>query len=86
MRKYNCGPQAFPEWIRKIFSLRFNQSCKMHDKNYNIRTKLTKEEADNKFLKNMKRQAMGSIFWTIIAYFFYFLVKYTGDRYYKGRH
>lgn len=75
--KYYCGAWWTPKWIRKIISTKFNASCKVHDLDYKT-TKFTREEADTRFLLHMIRQAKGSIFWEVIATFFYLFVRMLG--------
>lgn len=79
-KKYYCGPswRYFPDWLRRILSYKFNESCKIHDQDYSS-GKLTKEEADQKFLENMLKQAEGSSFWTSMAHAYYRATKMFGS-------
>ncbi|NVM37758.1 MAG: hypothetical protein HWN81_19355 [Candidatus Lokiarchaeota archaeon] len=75
--KYYCGSWWTPRWVRRILSVKFNASCKVHDLDYHT-TKFTREEADTRFLLHMVKQAKGSIFWEIIATLFYIFVRMLG--------
>lgn len=74
---YYCGAWWTPKWIRRMLSVRFNASCKVHDLDYKT-TKFTREEADTRFLLHMIRQAKGSIVWEVIATLFYVSVRMLG--------
>lgn len=76
-RKDYCGPFWIPSWMRKFLSNRFNASCYIHDKDY-ISCKMTRLQADNRFLEHMLRQVKGKIFPTILAYCFYVMVRIGG--------
>ena len=75
--KYHCGAWWTPRWIRRIISVRFNASCKVHDMDY-LTTRFTREESDTRFLLHMIRQAKSSVFWEIIATIFYLSVRMLG--------
>ena len=75
--KYYSGATWVPRWLRKIFSTRFNASCKVHDMDYTT-TKFTREEADTRFLMHMIRQSKGSIFFECLATFYYIFVRILG--------
>jgi len=74
---YYCGAWWTPKLIRRILSIRFNASCKVHDLDYKT-TRFTREEADARFLLHMLRQAKGSMFWKMMANLFYFSVRILG--------
>lgn len=76
-QKYYCGAWWVPKFIRKILSVRFNASCKIHDLDY-MNKEITREESDVKFLLNMIRQSKGSIFFEFIATLFYIFVRILG--------
>ena len=80
---YYCGYESMPKWQRRIFSIKFNASCKVHDLDYKYDTVYTKEEADIRFLKHMLRQADGSLFWEFMALMFYLAVHRKGQKAYK---
>lgn len=75
--KYYCGATWTPKWIRRILSIRFNASCKIHDLDYES-TRFDREEADTRFLLHMIRQSKGNIFWEIIATIYYIFVRMLG--------
>lgn len=75
--KYHCGSWWTPKFLRKVLSIRFNASCKVHDMDY-YTTKFTREEADTRFLLHMVRQAKGSVFWETVATMFYIFVRILG--------
>jgi len=85
MSKYYCGYKKSPKFIRKMLSYKFNDSCKIHDKNYNKNSKMTRYEADKIFLEDCKKQAKGSLFWLIMAYLYYFSVKLLGKIAFKAK-
>ena len=85
MSKYYCGYKKSPKFIRKILSYKFNESCKIHDENYSKKSELTRYEADDKFLKDCKKQANGNKFWIIMAYLYYFSVKLLGKIAFKSK-
>jgi hypothetical protein len=74
---YYCGAWWTPKWIRRILSVKFNASCKVHDMDYKT-TRFTREEADTRFLLHMIRQAKGSVVWEITATMFYLFVRMLG--------
>ena len=75
--KYYCGAWWTPEWVRRILSIRFNASCKVHDLDY-ATTRFSREEADARFLLHTIRQAKSSIFWKVVAIIFYISVRLMG--------
>ena len=75
--QYYCGAWWTPKFIRRILSVRFNASCKIHDLDYKT-TRFTREEADTRFLLHMIRQAKSSVFWEVIATIFYISVRILG--------
>ena len=75
--KYYCGATWTPKWIRRILSIRFNASCKIHDLDYES-TRFDREEADTRFLLHMIRQSKGNIFWEMIATIYYIFVRMLG--------
>jgi hypothetical protein len=63
-----------PEWLRRILSVRFNPACSAHDSAYGAGL-MTQEEADRKFLKDMKELAGWNPFWYLMAYLYYFAAR-----------
>lgn len=55
---YRCGPQSWPQWIRKIFSRFYNRACHIHDDDYG-NPEVTHAEAESKFKKHVKRKRRG---------------------------
>jgi len=72
-----CGPVYMPKKLRNVISKSFNTPCKNHDKDYEEK-KLTRKEADKKFLKGMKIEAENNIFKNVLAYTFYGFVRAFG--------
>lgn len=70
---YHCGPYNWPMWLKRIFSVWFNESCRLHDENYRLGL-LTKDQYDALFLMDMLAR---SNTWhkKIAAYLFYFAVR-----------
>jgi hypothetical protein len=85
MKKYHCGYKDSPEWLRKILSIKFNASCKIHDMDYNKKSPYSKLQADLRFLEHCIRQAQDSKFWLFMAYLGFFIVRFLGDKAYKGK-
>jgi len=83
-QKYHCGPVNYPKWVRRIASYKFNASCYIHDKDFSSNSPYTKEEADERFLIHMVRQADNSLFWHIVAVIMYWAVKKYGDKHFEG--
>lgn len=77
MKKYYCGPYWAPRWLKKILSVHFNASCKIHDLDYASK-QFTKEQADTRFLQFMNKQAGSNIILRIKAYIYYLIVKKYG--------
>ena len=75
--RYYCGAWWVPRWIRKILSIKFNASCRVHDLDY-ASGSFTREEVDTRFLLHMIRQSKESVFWEIMATFFYIFVRLLG--------
>lgn len=76
-RKDYCGPYWLPSFIRRIMSIKFNASCKIHDLDY-FSKKYSRLEADKRFLNHTKRQAKNNIIFISIAYLYYFMVRIGG--------
>lgn len=74
---YYCGAWWTPKFIRRILSVKFNASCKIHDLDYKT-VKFSREEADTRFLLHMVRQAKGSILSEVLATVFYIFVRMMG--------
>lgn len=74
---YHCGPWWLPRWIRRVLSVRFNASCKIHDLDYEA-SRFDREEADTRFLLHMIRQSRHSLGWEIMATVFYLAVRVVG--------
>lgn len=76
-QKHYCGATWVPEPIRRILSIRFNASCKIHDLDYTT-TRFDREEADTRFLMHMIRQSKNSIGWETVATLYYLAVRVLG--------
>jgi len=76
-RKDYCGPNWMPSCIRRIFSNKFNASCKIHDMDYESK-EYSRDEADARFQDHMNRQAKHSLKWRFIAFCYYFIVRLGG--------
>jgi len=77
-KKYYCGAWWFPEWLSRIASTKFNASCKIHDLDYGAPGEFSKDEADQRFLEHMRRQAKDSLVWRNVAYIYYWLARWFG--------
>lgn len=68
--KYHCGSEWMPNWLRRVFSIRFNESCELHDIELDDE-EVSRLDADINFYRRMLIQAQGSFFWkqTALAYF-----------------
>ena len=75
--KYYCGSWWVPRFIRKILSIKFDASCRIHDLDYRHK-EFKREEADTRFLFHMIRQSKNSVFWEFIATAFYIFVRVLG--------
>lgn len=75
--KYYCGPWWAPNWINRILSYKFNMSCKVHDQDYSSR-RMTRYEADIRFLDNMMQQADRSLFWEMLAVAYFLATRVFG--------
>jgi len=49
VRKDFCGPYWMPAKIRRLFSSKFNASCKIHDLDYASK-KFSRKQSDKRFL------------------------------------
>ena len=76
-RTYYCGPWWMPNFIRRIFSYKFNASCKIHDLDY-ASGEFTRLEADVRFFSHMSRQANGWLFWEMVAVLYYVMARFVG--------
>jgi len=54
-RPYWCGPAWLPRPIRKLASVRFNASCRLHDRDYD--RGIDRQTADRRFYDHMLRQS-----------------------------
>ena len=81
---YYCGAWWTPKWARRILSLKFNASCKVHDLDYDT-TKYSREEADTRFLLHMIRQSKKSLFFEVLATIFYLFVRILGKLSYGSK-
>jgi hypothetical protein len=77
-KKYYCGAWWMPEWLQRILSYKFNASCRVHDMDYEAKSKFSKLEADARFMCHMLRQAAGSFFWEHIAWVYYRTARLLG--------
>ena len=76
-QQYHCGAWWTPKIIRKILSLRFNASCKIHDLDY-ATTLFDREKADTRFLLHMIRQSKSNILHETTATLYYISVRILG--------
>ena len=79
-----CGPGCFPEWLRRILSVRFNSACRDHDDAYGDAV-LPQKVIDKKFLADMLRLAGWNPFWILVAYFYYAVARIFGHWRYPKR-
>ena len=84
MSKYRCGPGFFPEWLRRILSVRFNLACAAHDASYEAGG-APKEAIDRKFLSNMLQLAGWNPFWIMMVYVYYAVARLFGRCRYQER-
>jgi hypothetical protein len=84
MKKYYCGYDSSPTWIRKLLSIKFNASCRIHDLDYEQNSPFSQEEADQRFFQNMVKQSKGNLFWLFLACIFYKAVLIGGKKTYKN--
>lgn len=80
---YYCGSETMPICFRKILSIPFNQSCKLHDEQYLPETKTPKLKADWIFLRNMQKQAGFNLFYQFLAIIYFLMVIIFGWARYK---
>ena len=66
-----------PKILRRIASIKFNASCRIHDMDYNTH-KYNRLEADIRFFNNMIKQANGSWFWEVMAAVYFVLTRTAG--------
>lgn len=76
-KKYYCGAWWTPKFIRRILSIRFNASCKIHDLDYKSK-EFDREEADTRFLLHMVRQSKKSLVFEVLATIYYIFVRILG--------
>lgn len=81
---YHCGSKNSPKWLRRILSVWFNEPCRLHDKDYNVKTKKTRKEADNHFKKRMLRVSKNNKLLIVLAHIYYIAVRLFGRKKYKG--
>ena len=67
---HRCGPGFFPEPLRAILSIPFNDSCTIHDDEYG-KGERDQGEIDREFLQNMKEQAGWNPFLWVLAHMYY---------------
>lgn len=66
-----CGVKwLMPHWFRKFLSVKFSESCRLHDLYYAL-PKMDLELADRMFYKHMKLQAGGNLWWRFVALVYY---------------
>ena len=75
--KYYCGSWWTPKFIRRILSVKFNASCKIHDLDYKSK-KFDREEADTRFLLHMVRKSKKSLIFEVLATIYYIFVRMLG--------
>jgi len=51
---YYCGPQSWPQWVRKPLSKYYNRACRTHDDHYEKGT--LHEEAESEFKQDIERR------------------------------
>ena len=66
-----------PNFARRVFSYKFNASCKIHDLDY-ASNKFTRLQADTRFFTHMMRQSAGYIFWELIALCYLVITRLIG--------
>lgn len=81
---YHCGAWWTPKLIRKMLSVKFNASCKIHDLDYET-DKYDRAEADTRFLMHMIRQSKHSLYWEVIATSYYLFVRCLGKLSWKTK-
>jgi len=81
--QYRCGPGWFPEWMRRILSVRFNLACAAHDSAYAAGVD-SREAIDRKFLSNMLELAGWNPFWILMAYLYFAVALAFGRGQYRG--
>lgn len=82
--KCYCGPWWSPKFINCWLSKPFNASCKVHDLDYES-DKYSQLEADDRFKKNLTRQAKGSIIKRMLVPVYYWAVRLGGRASYGKR-
>lgn len=75
--KYHCGAWWVPKFIRRLLSIKFNESCLIHDLDYE-NEQISRKESDKKFLLNMIEQANGNFGLKSLAFSFYIFVRILG--------
>lgn len=79
---YYCGAYYFPEFVRKILSLKFNMACKLHDRLYKYKSfngkPVTRKEADKIFYIYMMRLSGENKLLQMKARIYYYSVVYFG--------
>lgn len=69
-----CGVNwLMPQWLRKWLSVKFSESCRLHDLYYAL-PKMDLKLADEVFYKHMKLQANGNLFWLCVAKIYFWFV------------
>ena len=56
--KYHCGPKSWPNFIKKRLSKYHNESCRLHDIDYQTRL-CPRKNIDSLFLSRMLETANG---------------------------
>jgi len=76
-RKDYCGPYWLHPKIRRLLSIKFNASCKIHDEDYENAI-FTQKQADRRFISHTLRQSKGNILWILVGVLMYIGVRLGG--------
>lgn len=79
---YYCGPQWWPEFLRRFLSQRFNPCCLQHDTHYE---KGPRSYADREFRRCLKCYANDLLRWQVVGAIFYVFVYLLGWMFKKSR-
>ena len=52
---YYCGPQSWPQFIRKVLSKYYNRPCRNHDENYSD-TSISFDHSEEQFKEEVSRR------------------------------
>lgn len=80
---HRCGPGFFPEWVRRVLSIPFNESCAAHDEAYEEGV-WPQEDIDSQFLEDMLSQAGRNPFLWLLAHAYYLMARLGGHLRYQS--